>query len=81
MFRKVQLKFFSIITAILVAVFFALLCSVNIIMDTVMERQTKVVLQQVAKGVEYNSNTATFTFTAPDEPQKKPFRNTPENNN
>ncbi|MDE6774751.1 MAG: GHKL domain-containing protein [Ruminococcus sp.] len=81
MFKKVQLKFFSIITAILVAVFFVLLCSVNIIMDTVMERQTKVVLQQVAKGVEYNSNTATFTFTAPDEPQKKPFHNTPENNN
>lgn len=80
MFRKVQLKFFSIITAILVAVFFVLLCSVNIIMDTVMERQTKVVLQQVASGVEYNSNTATFTFKAPDEPKKERPLDMPENN-
>ena len=66
MFKRVQLKFFSIITAVLIAIFIGVLSSVNIIMDILMERQTKVVLQQVASGVEYDDKTATFTFTAPD---------------
>lgn len=66
MFKRVQLKFFSIITAILIAIFIGVLSSVNIIMDLLMERQTKVVLQQVASGVEYNDKTATFTFNDPD---------------
>lgn len=74
MFKKVQLKFFSIITSILIAIFIAVLSSVNIIMDALMERQTKVVLQQVASGVEFNDNTNTFTFMNPDrrfdEPKK-----------
>ncbi|MCM1529679.1 MAG: ATP-binding protein [Alistipes sp.] len=65
MFKRVQLKFFGIITAILIAIFIAVLSSVNIIMDLLMERQTKVVLQQVAAGVEYDDKTATFTFTDP----------------
>lgn len=65
MFRKVQLKFFGIITAILIAIFIAVLSSVNIIMDALMERQTNVVLRQVAAGVEYNDKTATFTFNNP----------------
>lgn len=63
MFRKVQLKFFGIITAILIAIFIALLSGINIIMDVLMERQTNVVLEQVASGVEYNSETQKFTFT------------------
>lgn len=66
MFRKVQLKFFGIITAILIAIFIGVLSSINIIMDALMERQTKVVLQQVASGVEYNNNTSTFTFVNPE---------------
>lgn len=65
MFRKVQLKFFGIITAILIAIFIALLSGINIIMDVLMERQTNVVLEQVASGVEYNSETQKFTFTNP----------------
>ncbi len=75
MFRKVQLKFFGIITAILIAIFIALLSGINIIMDVLMERQTNIVLEQVASGVEYNSETQKFTFTNPnphknDEPPK-----------
>ncbi|MDE6789983.1 MAG: HAMP domain-containing histidine kinase [Ruminococcus sp.] len=66
MFRKVQLKFFGIITAILIAIFIALLSGINIIMDVLMERQTNVVLEQVASGVEYNNDTKSFTFTNSD---------------
>ena len=62
MFRKLQLKFFGIITSILLAIFIGVLGSINILMDTVMEHQTKVVLEQVASGVEYDSNIKTFTF-------------------
>ena len=66
LFRKLQLKFFGIITSILLAIFIGVLGSINIIMDTVMEHQTKVVLEQVAAGVEYDSNVKTFTFQPPD---------------
>lgn len=84
MFRKVQLKFFGIITSILIAIFIGVLSSINIIMDVLMERQTKVVLQQVASGVEYNDSTSTFTFTNPERPNddffKKDDKFTPGNN-
>ena len=75
MFRKVQLKFFGIITAILIAIFIGVLSSINIIMDVMMERQTKVVLQQVASGVEYNNKTKTFTFKNPNSPKNEPKKN------
>lgn len=70
MFRKVQLKFFGIITAILIAIFISVLSSVNIIMNALMEHQTKVVLEQVAAGVEYNTQTASFTFKNPNPMHK-----------
>ncbi len=72
MFRKVQLKFFGIIIAILIAIFIGVLSSINIIMDVIMERQTKIVLQQVALGVEYDEVNQTFTFTNPDKPKEPP---------
>lgn len=72
MFRKVQLKFFGIIVAILIAIFIGVLSSINIIMDLIMERQTKIVLQQVALGVEYDEANQTFTFTNPDKPKEPP---------
>lgn len=74
MFRKVQLKFFGIIIAILIAIFIGVLSSINIIMDVIMERQTKIVLQQVALGVEYDEANHTFTFTNPDKPKEPPKR-------
>lgn len=75
MFRKVQLKFFGIITSILIAIFIAVLSSITILMDTVMEHQTKVVLEQVAAGVEYNAANAQspFTFMRPDNDKYKWF--------
>lgn len=72
MFRKVQLKFFAIITAILLAIFIAVLGAVNIIMNALMEHQTKVVLEQVASGAEYNSDTASFTFKNPNMHKNEP---------
>lgn len=75
MFRKVQIKFFGIITSILIAIFIALLIGINIIMDILMEHQTKVALEQVASGIEYNSDTNTFSFTNihKNEPPKPDF--------
>lgn len=80
MFKKVQLKFFGIITTTLIAIFIALLFGINIIMDVLMTRQTKVVLEQVASGVEYNSNTNSFSFTyqRKNEPDKPPVNENPE---
>lgn len=72
MFRKVQLRFFAIITAILLAIFIAVLGAVNIIMNALMEHQTKVVLEQVASGVEYNSDTESFTFKSPNMRKNEP---------
>lgn len=75
MFRKVQLKFFAIIIAILIAIFIGVLSSINIIMNIMTERQTKIVLQQVASNVEYDLKTRSFTFTNPNKhvtPPKKP---------
>ena len=67
MFRKVQLKFFGIITSILLAIFIAVLGSVNIIMDTVMEHQTQIVLEQVAAGVGYDGAANQFYIERPDD--------------
>jgi signal transduction histidine kinase len=53
------------ITAILLAIFIAVLSSINIILDTVMERQTKEVLQEVASSVEYDQNISDFTILRP----------------
>ena len=62
MFKKVQLRFFSIIAGILLAIFVAVLVAINVIMNTVMERQSMVVLKQIAAGVEYDSNAGEFSF-------------------
>ena len=62
MFKKVQLKFFGIIVSILLAIFIAVLGSINLIMDYLTERQSKNVLEKIAAGVEYDEKTSTFTF-------------------
>lgn len=72
MFRKAQLKFFAIISSILLAIFIAVLGSVNLIMKAVMERQSRNVLRQIAEGVEYDDSTSTFTFVHPDHEPFKP---------
>lgn len=77
LFRKVQLKFFGIITSILLAIFIAVLGSVNIIMDTVMEHQTRIVLEQVAAGVEYDGDTGRFFIERPDDENWQRFEGFP----
>lgn len=62
MFKKVQLKLFAIITSILLAVFIALLASINLIMEAVMQRQSIVVLRQIASSIEYDEKTSSFTY-------------------
>ena len=86
MFRKAQLKLFAIITSILLAIFIAVLSSINILTGTFIQRESREVLEQIAAGTEYNENTQTFTFTPPDdfnrrreEPPKK-YESKNENN-
>ncbi|MBR1824208.1 MAG: HAMP domain-containing histidine kinase [Ruminococcus sp.] len=80
MFRKAQLKLFSVITCILLAVFIGLLGSVNIITQEVMSRQSEYILEQIAAGIEYNDKEMRFTLSKPDgyEPRKNDiWKNTP----
>lgn len=77
MFKKVQMKFFAIITSILLAVFIALLASVNLIMEAVMKSQSKVVLKQIASSIEYDEKTSSFTYT----PERGNNPEPPEENN
>lgn len=73
MFKKVQLKFFAITTSILLAIFIAVLASINLIMEAVMQRQTKVVLKKIATSIEYDEKTSTFTyFTEPFDKKEPP---------
>ncbi len=65
MFKKVQMRFFGIVISILLTVFIALLVSINLIMEAVMQRQSKVVLRQIASGIEYDDSTSTFTYYRP----------------
>lgn len=65
MFKKVQMRFFGIVISILLTVFIALLVSINLIMEAVMQRQSKVVLRQIASGIEYDDKTSTFTYYRP----------------
>lgn len=71
MFKKAHLRLFSIITCILVAVFGALLGSINLITEAVVQNQSQQVLKQIAEGVEYNDVTSTFTFTKPEDRDRR----------
>ena len=65
MFKKAQMKLFSLIVSILLAVFIALLSAINIITQTVLNRQSEYVLEQIAAGLEYDSKEETFTLNRP----------------
>lgn len=62
MFRKAQWKFFSYTTLILIAIFIALLAAVNLIMNSVTQHQSIVVLKQIAENVEYDEDTNNFVY-------------------
>lgn len=62
MFKKVQWKFFAFTASVLLAIFIFVLTSINIIMQTVMQRQSIVVLKQIASSIEYDDSTASFVY-------------------
>lgn len=72
MFKKVQLKFFAITTSILLALFIGVLVSINLIMEAVMQRQSKVVLKQIASSIEYDEKTETFIYSPGPGDKKNP---------
>jgi len=62
MFKKVQIKFFAFTAGILLALIAAVLISINIIMETIVENQSRVILKQIAASIEYDEKTSTFTY-------------------
>lgn len=75
MFKKVQIKFFAIITSILLAIFIAVLASINLIMEAVMQRQSQVVLKQIAASIEYDETTSTFKYFQEPNDKNEPHYN------
>ncbi len=71
MFRKAQMKLFSLIVSILLAVFIALIGSINVITKAVMRGQSKASLMEIASDIEYNEKTSEFTYTRPSEPKNE----------
>lgn len=71
MFRKAQMKLFSMIVSILLAVFIALIGSINVITKYVMRGQSKEVLMKIAAGTEYDDVHSKFTFTPPADGRKE----------
>ncbi|MDE6540037.1 MAG: hypothetical protein K2K66_07590 [Ruminococcus sp.] len=71
MFRQAQLKLFAVITSILLAIFIAVLSSINIVTSSFMQRQSEEVLQTIASGIEYDEKTDTFSFTPPENYDRK----------
>ncbi|MCR5599697.1 MAG: hypothetical protein K6G33_02995 [Ruminococcus sp.] len=74
MFRKAQMRLFSMIVSILLAVFIALIGSINVITKAVMRGQSKEVLMKIAAGTEYDDVNSKFTFTPPDDGANKEVR-------
>lgn len=70
MFRKAQLKLFTVITSILLAIFIIVLASINIVTSSFMQRQSEEVLHTIASGIEYDEKTDTFSFTPPENYDK-----------
>ncbi|MBQ7026829.1 MAG: HAMP domain-containing histidine kinase [Ruminococcus sp.] len=67
MFKKAQLKVFAIITGILILLFIVVLGSINLIMRSVMQKQSVKILEQIAAGVEYDDKTSTFVFMSSED--------------
>ncbi|MDE5946192.1 MAG: GHKL domain-containing protein [Oscillospiraceae bacterium] len=73
MFKKVQLRFVAITMSIMLAIFVAVLGSINVIMQTIAQRQSKVILSKIAVNIKYDEKTSMFTFIPDDnfKPEKK----------
>ena len=62
MIKKLQLKFVMTTMSILLAVFIAVLGSINVIMQTMLEHQSTVVLSKIASSICYDEKTSTFSY-------------------
>lgn len=76
MFKKVQLRFVAITMSIMLAIFVAVLGSINVIMQTITQRQSKVILSKIATNIKYDEKTSMFTFIPdndfkPENPENK----------
>ena len=71
MFKKAQIKLFSFIVSILLAVFVGLLGAINVITKELVSRQSQYVLEQIAAGIEYNDKEETFVIVRPDNVRDK----------
>ena len=74
MFRKAQMKLFSMIVSILLAIFIALIGSINVITKAVMNQQSKDVLREISSDFEYDEKEQIFKYI-------KPMADTKENKN
>jgi len=68
MFRKVQLRFVAITMSIMLLIFIAVLGSINVIMQTMMQRQSQSVLNKIASDMSYDEKTSSFSFSPEGEP-------------
>ena len=65
MFKKAQMRLFTMIVSILLVVFVALISSINVITKAVMRGQSKEVLMQIASGIEYDEKESRFKYLVP----------------
>lgn len=72
MFRRVQIRFVIITMSIILAIFIAVLGSVNVIMQTLMQKQSQSVLKKIATNIEYNEKTSVFSFVPQGEHVPEP---------
>ena len=72
MFRRVQIRFVIITMSIILAIFITVLGSVNVIMQTVMQKQSQSVLKKIATNIEYNEKTSVFSFVPQGEHVPEP---------
>ena len=79
MFKKAQMRLFSMIVGILLAVFVALIGSINVITKEVMRGQSKEVLKNIAAGTEYDDKRSQFVFpeSFDKKEEKKPAKEKP----
>ena len=78
MFRRAQMKLFGMTVSILLAVFIALIFGINMITESVMNMQSKEVLEEIAADIGYDERKATFYFASHSEPKNERENPPPE---
>ena len=75
MIKKLQIKFVATTMSILLVVFIAVLGSINLIMQSMMQSQSRLVLNQIASNIRYDEDTSTFSFKV--KPDSEEMKNEP----